>query len=522
MGERRLKTSIRPKKGFYNLNVTKNLESISENIVSIQSWLRPALTPVLRNRDHQRLVDDLEKLDHDLKVSGLEARAIEFALEGLDPGASPKQRNRRAEFAVYALRVELLRQMLGVPGFEAFSVTLAGSDLLSDFCGCRSIAGIRWTSKSSLHRASLLFSEEQLREFNTLLVECLGSAPSSVQLGLEEPEELSVCLIDTTCLEANIHYPVDWVLLCDVSTTLLKAIKLIRKEGLLNRMVDLPGQLSRSMNRLCIEMTHTRRKAGAKKARKGILRKMKALLKRIGRHAHRHRDLLKSGYEQTKLSRAQSNRIIARIDEKLELLPKVIEQAHERIIGGRQVKNEEKILSAHESDIDVIVRGKAGASVEFGNELILSESAGGLIVDYMLYGKGAPDERVKLTESVKRQQKLRVEHPLATVVADRGFDGTKTILWLQSQKVTSQICPKDPQVFSERLKDAEFSRLQRRRAGTEARIAILKNHTGARVWRAKGLAHRRLAVGWSVLAHNLIWIARTVREQQQAPPARAA
>lgn len=87
---------------------------------------------------------------------------------------------------------------------------------------------------------------------------------------------------------------------------------------------------------------------------------------------------LDAKFAQTGLSRAQANRIIARIDEKLELLPQVIEQAHERIIGGRTVKN----------------------------------------------------------------------------------------------------------------------------------------HTGSRVWRAKGLAHRKRAVGWSVLAHNLQWLARRVREQE--------
>ena len=500
----------------------QNNEPLLDNLVSIQSWLRPALTPVLHNRDHQRLVDDLEKLDQDLKTSGLEAKVIEFALEGLEENMPLWQRNRRAEFAVYALRVELLRQMLGAPGFEAFSVTLAGSDLLTDFCGCRSIAGIRWTSKSSLHRASTLFTDEQLRELNTLLIECVGSAPSSAQLGLEGPEDLSVCLVDSTCLQANIHFPVDWVLLSDVSTTLLKAIQLIRKEGLLNGMVDLPGQLSRSMNRLCIEMTHSRRKPGAKKARKGVLRKMKTLLKRIGRHARKHRDLLEKGYEQTELSQAQAGRIIARIDEKLEQLPKVIEQAHERIIGERQVANKDKMLSAHESEIDVIVRGKAGAQTEFGNELLLGESAGGLIVDYMLYGKAAPSEGKKLLESVEREQKLKVDVKLSSVVADRGFDGVKTIASLESESITSQICPKSPQSLIERLKDAEFTRWQTRRGSTEARIAILKNHTGGRVWRAKGLAHRRLAVGWSVLAHNLTWISRTVRDRQQAPPAKAA
>ena len=498
--------------------MNKNNEPPLDNLVFIQNWLRPALTPVLKNRDHRRLVDDLEKLDQSLKTCALEAKAIKFAIESLPQGASAKQRNRRAKFALYALRVELLRQMLGVPGFEAFSVTLASSDLLADFCGCRTLAGIRWTSKSSLHRASTLFSDEQLREFNTLLVESLGSARSSVQFGLEGPEDLSVCLIDSTCLEANVHFPVDWLLLRDVSTTLLKAIKLIRKEGLFNRMVDLPQALSRSMNRLCIEMTHSRRKPGAKKARKGILRKMKTLLKRVGRHARKHRDLLEKGYGQTQLSQAQAERIIARIDEKLEQLPKVIEQAHERIIGERQVKSADKILSAHEPDIDVIVRGKSGASVEFGNELIVGESAGALIVDYMLYGKDTPGEGKKLIESVERQQELKVDVKLATVVTDRGFDGAKTVAWLESESITSQICPKNPQSLSERLKDAEFSRWQTRRGSTEARIAILKNHTGGRVWRAKGLTHRRLAVGWSVLAHNLTWITRTVSEQQQAPP----
>jgi|GEM_PF-2763754 len=54
-----------------------------------------------------------------------------------------------------------------------------------------------------------------------------------------------------------------------------------------------------------------------------------------------------------------------------------------------------------------------------------------------------------------------------------------------------------------------------RLGATEARIAIFKNHTGSRVWRAKGLKRRKIAVGWSVLAHNLEWVARTVREQKK-------
>ena len=40
---------------------------------------------------------------------------------------------------------------------------------------------------------------------------CLGAA-APAQLGLVEPLDLETAFLDTTCLAANIHYPVDWVL----------------------------------------------------------------------------------------------------------------------------------------------------------------------------------------------------------------------------------------------------------------------------------------------------------------------
>jgi hypothetical protein len=53
-----------------------------------------------------------------------------------------------------------------------------------------------------------------------------------------------------------------------------------------------------------------------------------------------------------------------------------------------------------------------------------------------------------------------------------------------------------------------FGAVQRRRAQTEGRIAILKNCFFRRPMRAKGYDHRALAVSWSVLAHNLWVLAR--------------
>ncbi len=78
------------------------------------------------------------------------------------------------------------------------------------------------------------------------------------------------------------------------------------------------------------------------KARKGILRRMKLLLKKIEGHALRHRDLLEAMWMQSDYTEKKASRIIERMDGMLEQIPQVMKQAHERIIGGRQVKNEEK------------------------------------------------------------------------------------------------------------------------------------------------------------------------------------
>ena len=196
----------------------------------------------------------------------------------------------------------------------------------------------------------------------------------------------------------------------------------------------------------------------------------------------------------------------------------MIKQAHERIIGGRLVKNDAKILSVYEREIDVIVRNKAGASVEFGNELFIAESAGGLITDYCLYGRGAPSESKKQEASLERQSKRLVFDVLESMVADRGFDSKASAKHLEKLGITNRICPKSPEALRESLKDEAFCAAQTRRGSTEARVAIVKNHGGGRVWRAKGFEHREIAVGWSILACNLKWLTRKLRELAKDPP----
>jgi len=489
--------------------------------LAIQSLLRPALTPVRNYKDHAVFQQTLENIDQFLSDSELQSQAIEMALEGWEDAGS-KQQQKRAQYGIRALRMEVLRFLLGGISLRETSRLLGSSDLLADFCRAREMDGIRGISKSTVERGSKFFTEEQLRRLHQSLCEVAGNADLSGWAGLEKPFEMGTCLIDGTCLEANIHFPTDWVLLKDVASSLLKAIKLIRQTGLRHRMPQEPEWYARQMNGLCMRMTHSRRRVHSRKERKKILREIKKLLRTVGGHALRHRDLLEQLWEQSGYSVKEAERIMARIEAMEAQIPAVIRQAHERIIGERQVPNAQKILSVHEPEVHVIVRGKAGKDVEFGNTLFLCESAEGLLLDWKLYRDRAPSEYVQMKESLLRQQAFDLQQPIEAVGADRGFASQAARRLLAGQDIYDAMAPRQVDIMIAPMQEPRFVRLQRRRAGTEGRIGTLKNRWHAGRLRAKGFENRALAVGWSVLSHNLWQIAKRLAQEAEQRQARAA
>ena len=101
--------------------------------------------------------------------------------------------------------------------------------------------------------------------------------------------------------------------------------------------------------------------------------------------------------------------------------------------------------------------------------------------------------------------------------ADRGFDSAENRALLKKEKIYNGICPRSVKELKKRSGQRRFRELQHRRSQTEGRIGILKNDFLGRPLRAKGHAHRELAVAWSVLAHNLWVLARQeVVEKEEA------
>jgi hypothetical protein len=524
IGQKQRKTLLCPKSGCYEFGVNNNSNRPTMGILPQQETFRRELPKVSGNVDYTLFESELKLMDEVILKSGIETLFVKLSLEryvaqgradGEEVGGKALERQQRQSRS--ALRCTVLRHMLG-ESYRDLSMRLAQSELLQWFCGIDNFGEVRVPSKSALQEYAQRLDEETM----TAVLDCLKAAAArtnadgSCPVGLDHALELDVVWMDSTALKAPIHFPVDWVLLRDGARTLLKAIELIRQHGLKHRMEE-PGRFLSQMNKLCMAMSAARRQSESKKQRKKVLRMMKRLLKVVEGHARRYHQLLDEQWPQTDWTRVQAEAVLRRIQGVLDQLPQAIQQAHERIIGERKVANKDKILSLYESDIHVIVRGKAGAEVEFGNSLFLAEQSDGFIVDHELSRDAAPGDAKWLARRIDKLAPQGDLAKLSGVFSDRGFASKHNSAILEAHAIFDGLCPRDPKELATKMKDEVFAGGQKRRAQTEARVAILKNvFLDGGHPRSKGFAHRQTAVQWAVLTHNLRVLARMRRREEEA------
>ena len=92
-------------------------------------------------------------------------------------------------------------------------------------------------------------------------------------------------------------------------------------------------------------------------------------------------------------------------------------------------------------DIHVLVRGKAGAELEFGNTLLLAEQRQGLIVDSKLIKDQAPADSKMVPDSLDRFEQVFGSPPDA-MAGDHGFDSKHNRRRLEKDEVYNAICPR--------------------------------------------------------------------------------
>jgi hypothetical protein len=489
-----------------------------------QPSLRPELPCVYGPLDYREQRSLFQRIDSILAASGLEEEFIALALAERAVSihsATATRLERFAKYSVLALRANIARNLAGLDHRD-FSTRLADSPLLQWFLRVGEMGSIKAFSKSTSDRFSRWVSEQAMRVINEKLIALLAATDAqgeqtgtpATTFGLTEAIRVDDIYFDSTCIKADIHFPIDWVLLRDAARTLMKATVLIRKHGLKHRMPQEPLDFLSDMNTLCMKMSAKNHAADGRKHRKKVLREMKSLEVRIARHTRAHVEILKTRREETDLTEPQAQLIIRRIEHVLDQLPAAIKQAHERVIGGRRVPNEDKILSLYDDQINVIKRGKAGAQVEFGNKLWLGETRDGVIVDYQFH-QDNPSDTTLVKPAIERLVDAQ-QLAIGNVWGDRGLASKPNTSMLEKRGIGNGLCPRNVSELADKLAHQQgFREGLKRRAATEGRIGIFKNVFLGRRLLAKGFEHRQLAVGWAVLTHNLWIVARKAEAEKK-------
>ncbi len=304
--------------------------------------------------------------------------------------------------------------------------------------------------------------------------------------------------IDTTVVESDIHHPTDTGLLNDGIRVISRVVSRLKKVA--------PG-----IGRRFVKHTRKAKKVylGLMKVMKGRTGKDKAALQNaqdelvnITEEAIADGRAVQAELELLQEKAPLVNRLRGQLGEWIEAVEKVVRQTREVIKGNRHLPR--RLVSLFDIDARPIKRGKARADTEFGRKVLLGETDHGIISSYDVLEENPAD--TALLKSAVRGHRRLFRKRLKAVAGDRGFYSQANEDWLKGSGVKQAAIPRRGKISVERRsyqKQSWFKRLQRFRAGIEARISLLKRKFGLKRSRLRGSPGVNIWVGQGIFTHNL-------------------
>lgn len=319
---------------------------------------------------------------------------------------------------------------------------------------------------------------------------------------------------DTTVVETNIHHPTDSTLLADGVRVLTRSLQRIAGEcrrGTVN-VVD----HARSVKWRVLEIHRAARsfaEAGREKLQESY-RKLVAVTQKVTRQAARVLDATRTG---TLRVVGHLQRVVVeqhQLQHFIPLVQRVIAQTEARVFQGNRYTRE-KVLSLFEPHSQVIRKGKAHKPTEFGRLVRIDEVENGIVSHYDVADGNPADVQAWGPALSKHGEYFGRMPRLAT--ADRGFFSAANEREAQALGVSRVALPARGRLSQARLKLQKarwFQRALRWRAGIEGRIGTLKHPFSMVRARYKSAAGFKRYVGWCVISHNLVSIARTLARRK--------
>jgi len=324
--------------------------------------------------------------------------------------------------------------------------------------------------------------------------------------------------VDTTVVEANIHYPTDSTLLGDGVRVLIRTMKKITKiaGAVGTKLCD----RSRSVKFRLLEIGRVARAKGALnrdklKERYGQL--LNATSRVVGQ-AKRFSAEIIQGIKQARdvMKQLALEELRHQLDEMVPLVRQVMKQTRTRIFRGN-TRSEGKLVSLFEPSTEIIRKGKASKPTEFGKMVKLQEAENQIIIAYEVYAQ-RPSDSDLLIAAIDTHHALLGRVP-RLVAADAAFYSARNEAAAKAKGVKRVCIPNRSTKSLERKREQKkrwFRNGQKWRTGCEGRISVVKRRHGLSRCRYKGSVGMDRWVGLGVIADNLINIGRAI--EQAAEP----
>jgi len=304
--------------------------------------------------------------------------------------------------------------------------------------------------------------------------------------------------IDTTVVESDIHYPTDTGLLNDGINIVTRVINRLRKlaPDIGKQFVNHTRQAKKFYLRLAKTMKgRTGKDSVAVKKASGKLVKISEIVIASG----------KAVQEELELRRKASplvHGLTRQLGGWIDVVEKVVGQTKEVIRGNRHLPR--RLVSLFDAGARPIRKGKSRKDTEFGRKVLIGETDHGIISTYEVLAEN-PSDVTLLRTGVKGHRHL-FRKRLKAVAGDRGLYSRANEDWLKDTGVKQVSIPARGKISKERRqyqRQSWFKRLQRFRAGCEAKISLLKRKFGLGRSRMRGDTGTKIWVGQGIFTYNL-------------------
>jgi len=311
--------------------------------------------------------------------------------------------------------------------------------------------------------------------------------------------------MDTTVVEADIHYPTDTGLLADGVKVITRTVTKLKKMG-----AEVGSNFvnhTRKVKKTCLALSKVL-KDRVSKDNPRLLKAKEELIKITEKVIASGREV-KAQLDTLKEKLPEAARLEKQLGDWLEVTERIAQQTEAVLEGHLHIPH--RLVSIFDVEARPIRRGKARAGTEFGRKVLIGETDHGIITTYQVL-KGNPSDTTLLKSGVRGHRRL-FRKRLRAVAADRGFYSKENEEWLKEGIIKQVSIPVRGKATKERRMEQKqpwFKRLQHFRAGIEARISLLQRKFGLKRSLMRGCPGTEIWVSQGIFTYNLWQAARII------------